>query len=191
MKKKWLMISFLFLIVTICTYSFLSYTMNRDSETTANGEKPYLIILGAKIKESGEPSLALKNRLDVSIDYLKTYPHVNVIVTGGQGPNEPDTEANVMYHYLIAHGIDANRIQKEAQSTSTYENLAFSKALLDGQLTEATIATNDFHLSRARYLAKQLNIETDGLAASTPKVVEQKSRLRERLALLKAYILGK
>ena len=51
-------------------------------------------------------------------------------MSGGQGPDEDRTEASVMHDYLEQHGIDATRIIIEDQSTSTYENLVFSKELL-------------------------------------------------------------
>ncbi|WP_249646204.1 YdcF family protein, partial [Lysinibacillus sp. D3C2_S12] len=94
------------------------------------GSADYMIILGAKVKPGGVPSLSLKSRLEVAVQYLTIYPHVKVIVSGGQGPDEDRTEASVMKDYLEPNGIEASRIIIEDQSTSTYENLVFSKELL-------------------------------------------------------------
>ncbi|HBT71654.1 MAG TPA: vancomycin resistance protein, partial [Lysinibacillus sp.] len=122
--------------------------------------------------------------------YLTKYPHVKVIVSGGQGPDEDQTEASVMQEYLEQNGIEATRIIVEDKSTSTYENLVFSKELLPKDTKKITIVSNDFHLKRAKYLAETLDFEVDVVAAETPKSVEAKLRLRERAALLKTYIVG-
>ena len=60
----------------------------------------YIIVLGAQVKESG-PSVVLKYRLDRAVSYLKENHNTLVIVSGGQGVNEPATEASVMRKYLI------------------------------------------------------------------------------------------
>lgn len=178
------------LSLSIATYIWLGYEMNQATKNKANGTNDYLIILGAKVKPGGIPSLSLRNRLDEAASYLKQHQHVSAIVSGGQGADEDQTEASVMHDYLIAQGIAADRILLEDQSTSTYENLLFSKELLPADTTHITIVSNDFHLKRATLLANKLNLQADVIAAPTPKVVEAKSRLRERAALLKTYILG-
>jgi len=124
------------------------------------------------------------------VRYLKKYPHVQVIVSGGQGSDEDQTEASVMLEYLLNNGIEASRIIAEDRSTSTYENLLFSKELLPKETKHVTIVSNDFHLKRAKYLAETLDLEVDVVAAKTPKSVEAKLKLRERAALLKTYIIG-
>lgn len=189
--KKWIGGSVLVLLLLGYGYYFLGTEIEKGKVPVADGSNDYLIVLGAKIKPSGIPSLALKNRLDVAIDYLKKHEHVQVIVSGGQGDDEPATEASVMAKYLIDAGIDPLRVQLEENSTSTYENLLYSKELLPEGVNEITIISNDFHLARAKYLAKVVGLEADVVGAPTPKSVEIKSNIRERLALLKTYVVGK
>lgn len=156
----------------------------------ANGTNEYAIILGAKV--NGEtPSLSLKYRLDAAIQYAELYPDVQFILSGGQGHDEDISEAEAMHRYLTEHGINSDRLIMEEQSTSTYENILFSKQLLDDTVSSITIISNDFHLYRAQYIAKKLELQTDVVAAKTPKIVESKSRFRERLALIKTIIVGK
>lgn len=164
--------------------------MDRGVEKKATGENEYVIILGAKVKPGGVPSSALANRLKMAAAYLHDYPRIVAIVSGGQGADEDRTEASVMKDYLVALGIASERILVEDQSTSTYENLLFSKQLLPTNVTNITIISNDFHLKRASYLAEKMDLHVDVLAAPTPKIVEFKMRTRERLALLKTYLVG-
>ncbi|MBD8036124.1 YdcF family protein [Solibacillus sp. A46] len=178
------------ILILILIYFWLGKEMDAVLKNEADGTNEYVVILGAKVKPGGIPSLSLKNRLDVALDYLRKHPSVKAIVTGGQGADEDRTEASVMAAYLIEHGIDQNRIMLEDQSTSTYENLLFAKELLPEDVTNITIISNDFHLKRAVILANKVGLQADVLAAPTPKSVNTKSRIRERLALIKAYVKG-
>ncbi|MGE7928597.1 YdcF family protein [Lysinibacillus xylanilyticus] len=189
--KKWVTrLGVLLLAICIVVFIWLGEEMKQGVQPAANGTATYIIVLGAKVKPGGIPSLSLKNRLEEAVKYLNKYPHVKVIVSGGQGADEDQTEASVMFKYLLDKGIDTNRILVEEQSTSTYENLLFSKELLPKGTKKITILSNDFHLKRAKYLAESLGFEVDVVAAETPKSVEIKLKLRERAALLKTYIIG-
>ncbi|MFJ8518444.1 YdcF family protein [Lysinibacillus xylanilyticus] len=189
--KKWVMrLGVILLAICIVIFIWLGEEIKQGVQPAANGTATYIIVLGAKVKPGGIPSLSLKNRLEEAVKYLNKYPHVKVIVSGGQGADEEQTEASVMFKYLQDKGIDTNRILVEEQSTSTYENLQFSKELLPKGTKKITILSNDFHLKRAKYLAESLGFEVDVVAAKTPKSVEIQLKLRERAALLKTYIIG-
>ncbi|WP_337988529.1 YdcF family protein [Lysinibacillus sp. JNUCC 51] len=189
--KKWVTrLGVILLAICIVVFIWLGEEMKQGVQPAANGTATYIIVLGAKVKSGGTPSLSLKNRLEEAVKYLNKYPHVKVIVSGGQGADEDQTEASVMFKYLQDKGIDTNRILVEEQSTSTYENLLFSKELLPKGTKKITILSNDFHLKRAKYLAESLGFEVDVVAAKTPKSVEIQLKLRERAALLKTYIIG-
>jgi len=163
----------------------------------ANGQKPiadgkndYAIILGAKV--NGEiPSLSLRYRLDAALEYANQYPHVLLVLSGGQGVGEYISEGEAMKKYLMKNGIDEDRLLVESASTSTYENVLNSKELMPPSVESVTIITSDYHLERSKRIAQSLDLQTDVVAAKTPKVVEQKLRLRERLALIKTAIIGK
>ncbi|MCR2821305.1 YdcF family protein [Lederbergia panacisoli] len=156
----------------------------------ANGKNEYAVILGAKV--NGEnPSLSLRYRLEAALDYAKKHPNIKLILSGGQGPDEDITEAEAMRRYLAENGIDEDRLILETASTSTYENIQFSKKLLPASIHSVTIITSDYHLARAREIARKLDLESDAVAAKTPKVVEWKLTTRERLALLKTSVFGK
>lgn len=189
LKRIIFAILFILLILVLIFY-WLDHEMNAALKNEANGSNEYVVVLGAKVKPGGIPSQSLKNRLDAAVDYLQKYPTVKAIVTGGQGADEDRTEASVMADYLIKHGIGEDRILLEDQSTTTYENLLFAKELMPEDTESITIISNDFHLKRATILARKLGLKADVVAAPTPKVVNTKSRIRERLAIIKAYTRG-
>ena len=59
----------------------------------------YLIVLGARV-ENGKPSRALAKRIRAAEEYLKENPETQVIVSGGQGPDESMSEASAMQHRI-------------------------------------------------------------------------------------------
>lgn len=147
-------------------------------------ELDYIIVLGAQVRESG-PSAALKYRLDEAVEYLEDNPKTICIVSGGQGANEPYSEAEGMAQYLKEQGIDASRILLEDKSLNTEQNMEYSKALIkDG--ASVGIITNDFHLFRAKQIARKYGLDNVcGIAAKSTPVYLPNNMLREFLAEIK------
>ncbi|SBO16380.1 YdcF family protein [Carnobacterium divergens] len=180
---KWIKKIFLFgislLLVGLIIIGSLLFLGTRE---TPEKNADTILILGAQVRKNpAVPSKVLQERLDASLPYLKENPTTKVIVSGGQGPDESDTEANVMKQYLIAHGIDEKRIQKEDRSTRTEENIANSKKWLHSN--HVVIVTSDFHMYRALMLAKRAGIQASGLPAKSTSSATIKSYCREFLAL--------
>lgn len=152
----------------------------------ANGKHPYVIVLGAGVK--GEtPSLILSNRIEAAARYGKQFPDTTFILSGGQGKGEAISEAEAMRRGMIEAGIAENRLLLEDQSTSTTENLTFSKRLLPESETRVSIVTSDFHLYRARKEAEQMNLTTDAIPAETPISGVLRYGMRERVAIIVKY----
>ncbi len=153
-----------------------------------------VIVLGAGLK--GEtPTLVLKKRLDYTLDYYKLNPDVKIVVSGGQGIGETITEAEGMKRYLVKHKIPENVILKEERSTSTYENMLFSKKVYENAMGEplgtVMIVTNDFHMFRAKILAKRAGLKPYGISSGTPWYIYPNVCLREYFALFKSLILDR
>ena len=131
----------------------------------------FLLVLGAKVNPTGRPSLALKNRIDAAYDYLTAHPDCTAILSGGQGSDEPMTEAECMYRELVARGIGAERLWLEDKSTSTWENLKFTLALIREKTgTEPgkiALLSSEFHLYRAGLFAQRFGLDTIGVPART------------------------
>lgn len=151
-----------------------------------------MIILGAGLRGK-ELSLTLASRMSVGLGYLKSHPGIKVIVSGGQGPGEDITEAEAMEKFLVSQGIDAGRISKEEKSTSTIENFRLSKKLMSNVSGkyQVILVTSDFHMFRAKMLAKRVGLEPFGLPAKTPFYVLLNSYLREYFAVLKSSVLDR
>lgn len=157
--------------------------------STSKQNLDYMIVLGAQVHEDG-PSVVLKYRLDAAIDYLNANPDTICIVSGGQGANEPFPEAKGMADYLMEHGIDAERILLEDKSTSTVENIKYSKALIKQSYDSVGIVTNNFHVYRAVQIAKVQGLEgVCGIAADSNLLYLPNNMLRECCGILKDWIM--
>ncbi|HHY65281.1 MAG TPA: YdcF family protein [Clostridiaceae bacterium] len=151
-----------------------------------------VIVLGCGIWPDGRPTLALAMRLDKTLDYYRENPHVTIIVSGGQGVNEPFPEAAAMKDYLVKKGVPEDKIIVEDKSTSTRENFEFSRKLMnipDGETRKIIFVTNDFHILRSRILAKRFGFDAYAIAAHTPEVVLINSYLREFFAFIKSMLV--
>ena len=90
----------------------------------------YVIVLGARVKEH-TVSNSLKKRLDKAIEYAEKNPETYLVLSGGKGPDEPVSEAQAMYQYLVYNGVRPSQLLLEEHSVSTVENLAYSKIIID------------------------------------------------------------
>ncbi len=150
-----------------------------------------VVVLGCGIFPDGHLSLSLKTRLDAAYKYLMAHENTLCIVTGGQGSNEPRPEAEAMRDYLLSRGIDAARIYAETTSTSTEENLQNALAImreLGIETRPVAIATNDYHVYRAKMLASDLGLTAFGLPAQTPLAVRVGSYMRECIAVINSAL---
>ncbi len=147
-----------------------------------------MVVLGCGLK--GErPSRMLEQRLLKAEAFLKEHPEIPVIVSGGQGSDEVIPEAQAMRNWLIARGIEEERIYTEDRSASTRENLSFSKEVIKahGLPEEIVIVTNFFHSCRAGMIAAKQGYEYRSLPAGTTWFMIPVSVMREVLGIVYEY----
>lgn len=127
-----------------------------------------LIVLGCRVYGENA-SLSLRERLDAAYTYLADHPDTYCVVSGGQGQGENISEAECMYRYLTAKGIEEDRIFKEEESTSTRENLEYSLQVIEENNLpgEVAIATSEYHQYRVSLIAKNLGVENTAVCGRT------------------------
>lgn len=158
----------------------------------AKGEEnlDYIIVLGAQVRQNG-PSAALKFRLDKAYDYLTENENTICIVSGGQGANEPFTEAQGMYDYLTGRGIEPQRIIMEGKSTDTSQNIAFSAEFLDKDNDSVGVVTNNFHVFRGVHIARHQGIKNVcGISAHSDIFFLLNNMVREFAGVMKDLLCG-
>jgi uncharacterized SAM-binding protein YcdF (DUF218 family) len=186
-RKKWLLVASLFIFIMTIYFGYLHLKIREHSQFKATDQAEYIIILGARVKGT-TPSLSLQYRIDAAAAYLNQNPQAIALASGGQGPGEDITEAEAIKKGLMNQGVDESRIIVENQSTSTIENIKFSKKLIPNDLEKGLLVSNDFHLFRAKMIAKDQDLEVEGLPAKTPTIALMKSYTREYLAITKYFL---
>lgn len=152
----------------------------------------YIIILGAGIR-SEEVTPLLKSRLDKALQYqTKQKEKIKFVVSGGQGPDEPVAEAFAMRKYLLSQGIPNQQIIYEDKSTTTLENLLFSKKLIEQDWEEAAsplilFSTSNYHVLRAAMYARKAKLKAEGIGAPVAFYFLPTALIREFIALLVKY----
>lgn len=161
---------FIALILALGLVYFVIIEIPIIDEASGDGDfdADYLIVLGAAV-HGDTPSLSLVERLEAAKDYLTKHPDTVAIVSGGQGGGENVSEAQAMYEWLCEKGIDLERIIMENKATSTYENLKFSREIINARSDNATIAvvSSEYHLCRAKLIAKTLDMYIHTVPAHT------------------------
>lgn len=184
----------LVLLVFLATQIWIIASGNKKPPEGAEA----VIVLGAQVRGKSLTK-TLRLRLDGAISYLQENEGAYVIVSGGQGPGEDISEAEAMKQYLMEHGISENIILLEDKSTTTDENLKFSRKLLedrkgikDVSKLKTVIATNRFHVGRAVSIAKKHGFGMAyGLGVDSGPVLGLHYYAREALAVWKNLITGK
>lgn len=190
----WLKAVCVLLVLAVVCYLALECVVLCNAHSDVDGQPGAMVILGAQLQEQG-PSLFLQRRLEAALDYLKDHPDVLVVVSGGQGKDEPDTEANGMEQFLRDRGFTGT-ILKEDRSHNTKENLQNSKVMLaqagydvaDGVI----LVSNDFHLARCKLLGDRFGYEVSTLAAKSDHFWHKVyNYLREPVGLVKSFLLDR
>lgn len=172
----------------------------------------YIIIHGAGL-DGPRPTPLLAGRIDKALElWKKQHQHGKFVVSGGQGADEIVSEAQAMRDYLLEKGVPAAAILMEDKSTTTWENLRYSLAVIRADRTSAAaddapaggsvtsndapadsefttaVVTSDFHVFRCAEYAHNLGIKADGIGSHTKGWYWPTAFIREFIAITKAHI---
>ena len=152
----------------------------------------YVVVLGAKVNRDG-PSVSLWDRICAAYEYAEEHPDAVLILSGGQGTDEPITEAECMFRELFWMGIDPERLWCEGFATSTWENLQFSLNLIEertGQRpTKIGVLSSEYHLFRASLFAKACDVEFVGIPARTSRWGQRINHFMREVAGVWHYLI--
>ncbi|HUO50087.1 MAG TPA: ElyC/SanA/YdcF family protein [Candidatus Paceibacterota bacterium] len=122
------------------------------------------IVPGASVFE-GEPSPVLAARANAAIALFQMGKVSRILVTGDNSALNHD-EVSPVRRYLLAAGIPADDIFLDHAGFDTYSSMYRAKVIFG--VASAIIVTQDFHLPRALFLARELGIQAYGYDAGGP-----------------------
>ena len=187
--KKWIYRGIIGLIILIISLVIIETTCIIRAINNKPTDNATVVVLGCRVY-GDRPSLSMQERVMAAYNYLMENEHSVCILSGGKGIGENISEAECMYNYLIDLGIEPERLFKEDKSTTTRENLIFSKKLIEdnGLNPYIAIATSEYHEYRAGKIARSLGMEYGSVPAKTAVWLFPTYYIRELYAILYEWV---
>lgn len=158
-------------------------------------DKDFVIILGCGIKKDGTLLPLLKGRVDRAITFARkqkeaTGKDIYFVPSGGQGSDEIISESQAMKNYLLSQGIDEDHIIMEDKSSTTLENMKFSKKIIHKINPDAKIifSTTNYHIFRSGMLSQAAELNAEGIGSKTKWYFWPNAFLREFVGIICAKI---
>lgn len=154
----------------------------------------YIIVLGSGLMGGNRVTPLLAGRIDRALkvyrrqaDKKKKPPML--IMSGGKGGDEQIAEGEAMKRYALEQGIPEDRILVEDQSENTYENMLFSRQLIENREADMKhlhilFSTSNYHVFRAGIYARKAELKAQGIGAKTKFYFWYNALLREYVAIL-------
>lgn len=174
---------------------FFTWLAHAGSQATAEAKPAAAVIVLGSGTPGGQVSPTLAARLDAGAARAAAHPAAVLVASGGVDFGETRSEGAVMGDYLRGRGVALARIVQEERSTSTEQNLLFSRDLLRQRSIDVTqarteIVTSDFHALRAGWIARRAGYaDVRTVGASTPLYLRYNAWLREYFAVLSGFVL--
>lgn len=163
----------------------------RSAKYQPEMNKDFIIILGCWFRKDGSLPPLLRSRVDRALAFWRmqkeqTGKEAILIPSGGQGADEPMPEAEAMRRYIVAQGIPENRLCLETQSKNTYQNMAFSKAIIEEINADgaSVFATTNYHVFRSGLWANLAGLKAEGIGSKTKWWFWPNAFMRECVGLL-------
>lgn len=146
-----------------------------------------IIVLGCFVRPDGSPSNMLHDRLDVGTELYLDGAAPKILMSGDHGREEYD-EVNNMKDFAMEKGIPSEDIFMDHAGFSTYDSMYRARDIF--QCKKVIIVTQEYHLYRALYVAKELGLEAYGVPSDPREYVGQWTRdIREVAARTKDYFM--
>ena len=170
--------SVIFLIFMIYSVFLMIIPRSKDFD--------YVIIHGAGLINGEKVSKLLQERLDKAILVYRSDPSpTKLIPSGGKGSDESISEAEAMKRYLLDQGIPESDIIMEDKSTTTMENLRFSKEIIDSREGRkyTALVTSNYHVYRALRYCRRVGLRCKGIGSHVAFYYWPSALIREFIAI--------
>lgn len=120
-----------------------------------------ILILGAGVR-NGKPTPMLRDRLLTGIALYENGAADKIIMSGDHGREDYD-EVNVMRAFALERGVKSEDIFLDHAGFSTYDSVYRAKNIFGAE--NIVIVSQKYHLYRALYIAKKLDMSAAGVSA--------------------------
>ncbi len=163
----------------------------RAARHQAPAGRDVIIILGCWFRHDGTLPPLLRGRADRAIEYWRenreqTGGEAWFVTSGGHGMDETMPEAEAIRNYLITRGIPEERILTEPKSGSTFQNMLFSRRIMEdhGLPLNCVYATTNYHVFRSGMWAAKAGLNAEGISSRTKWWFWPNAFIRECVSLI-------
>lgn len=180
-------VAMMILLVLLAAFSMQAATADRiltvDSLPDGTADTyDCIIVLGAGLKDDGTPSHMLADRVIVAGRIYNAVGPLPIIMSGDHTGDYDEVTA--MKQAAVALGVDSRDVFLDHQGYSTYESIYRAKEVFGAR--RILIVTQEYHLHRALFIARELGLEANGISADLRSYrMETGRHLREYLARYK------
>ena len=157
-------------------------------------DRDFILILGCGFRKNGTLTPLLRGRVDQAIDFWRkqrviTGKEAFLIPSGGQGPDESMPEAEAIKDYILSRHVPPEYILTENRSCNTFQNMQFSKQIIERQEPNAKIAyaTTNYHVFRSGVWASLAGLPAEGIGSKTKWWFWPNAFMRECVGLIRNH----
>lgn len=146
-----------------------------------------VIVLGCQVREDGSLSDMLHDRLSRGIEVYNAVEDTKLLMSGDHGRVDYN-EVGAMKKFAVDSGVPSEDVFMDHAGFSTYETMYRAKEVFDAK--KVIVVTQEYHLSRALYIAEELGLEAYGVESDLRGYMGQSRRdVREVLARCKDFMM--
>ena len=118
------------------------------------------VVFGAQVHADGHPSIALTDRVRTAAELYRDGLAQRLLMSGGQGPDEPFNETSVMRALAISYGVPASAISVDPRGVNTDATVRDTVATLrDGGPGTVAVVSDFFHLPRVKLAYQRAGLD--------------------------------
>ncbi|NLJ76165.1 MAG: DUF218 domain-containing protein [Peptococcaceae bacterium] len=192
LNKFLICLAILILTVFLLIVSIDQYVQGTGSKYIVGSgkalESDAILVLGAYVYPDGTLSPMLSDRLNRAYEIYQQGKADKIVVSGDHGHKDYD-EVKAMKKYLVDRGMSPEDVFMDHAGFSTYESVYRAKDIF--QVKSAIIVTQEYHLPRALFIARELGLDTCGVASDLQDYGKVMAiyRTRECAARVKDFFL--
>ena len=146
-----------------------------------------ILVLGAGVRDDGTPSDMLYDRVKVACSAYYALEDVPMIMSGDHTGDY--NEVGVMKALAVEMAVYSADVFLDHEGYSTYESLYRARYVFGAR--KILIVTQEYHLHRALYIARELGMQAEGISADLrPYRLQGKYNAREHLARFKDFFVA-
>jgi len=149
-----------------------------------DGYGDVILVLGGGLKKGRELGFSTEERLNLAVELFNRKKRP-IIISGGSLYKKSPARKKIR-DYFIARGIDAQYLEFEGKSQTTFDNFYYTHEMIDSKkFKEIIVSTSPYHQRRSRMILSYMGFVNVKISRMTRSEVYQAGSIRQRLRNMK------